>query len=79
MREKLEEDMHMRLKKEGAREEKRRRLGNLVEQHKQVKQKGEQQLVAEGCPELRLSVGYRAVDKNNGKTVLSVILRFAIG
>jgi hypothetical protein len=47
VREKLEEDMHMRLKKEGAREEKRRRLGNLVEQHKQVKQKGEQQLVAE--------------------------------
>lgn len=34
--------------KEEARDEKRRRLGNILEQHRQVKGKGEKQLIAEG-------------------------------
>jgi len=43
----LQEQIATRRKKEEARDEKRRRLGNILEQHRQVKGKGEKQLIAE--------------------------------
>eukprot|EP00668_Euglena_longa_P006383 GGOE01007600.1.p1 GENE.GGOE01007600.1~~GGOE01007600.1.p1 ORF type:complete len:331 (-),score=86.71 GGOE01007600.1:1120-2112(-) len=43
----IEEDLAIRRKREEARDEKRRRLGAILEQHRQVKEKGEQQLIAE--------------------------------